>query len=301
MTQRTNFFISVVYFSMVMLMGYYCLWAANSSTIDVSDKYAYGANIAWVDFRPEQPSAPEGIVVGERFLYGQAYSANCGWISLGDGSPEDGVVYGNDSATDFGVNRDEMGNLSGYAYGANIGWINFGWTDISHADRPRIDPDTGVFYGYAYSANVGWINLGAGYLSNDTIAVDIDEDGIADDWEYVWMGGLLTSDMNSDQDGDGCRDQVEAMANTDPLDASEDLKVVGFSVDASSGIAELAFTSKSTVAYRIETSATLSPDSWSDSGLGNFPGEENGVSRKQFSWPEGLHIFVRVVPLGPVD
>ena len=47
-----------------------------------------------------------------------------GWIHLGDGTPANGIRYQNNSASDYGVNHDGLGNLSGLAYGANIGWIN---------------------------------------------------------------------------------------------------------------------------------------------------------------------------------
>ena len=74
-----------------------------------------------------------GAVIGEYVCSGYIYSANVGWINLGSGSPANGIRYQNNSAADFGVNQDGLGNLSGYAYGANIGWINV------RADRRRAE------------------------------------------------------------------------------------------------------------------------------------------------------------------
>ena len=78
----------------------------------------------------------------------------CRLINLGDGSPVNGSAYSNNSAADFGVNRDAAGNLRGFAWGANIGWINF-----ETNGSPKMDLLTGNFSGFAYSANCGWISL----------------------------------------------------------------------------------------------------------------------------------------------
>jgi hypothetical protein len=124
---------------------------AAATTIDAANHYAYGANLGWIDWRGDTAN---GAVVGLQVCSGNIYSANVGWINLGDGTPVNGQTYLNNSATDFGVNRDAAGNLRGYAYGANIGWIAFEATGA-----PKMDLLTGNFSGYAYSANGGWISL----------------------------------------------------------------------------------------------------------------------------------------------
>ena len=124
---------------------------AAPTTIDAVNHYAYGANLGWIDWSGDTAN---GAVVGLQVCSGNIYSANVGWISLGSGTPVNGLSYLNNSATDFGVTRDAAGNLRGYAYGANIGWINFEATGA-----PKMDLLTGNFSGYAYSANCGWISL----------------------------------------------------------------------------------------------------------------------------------------------
>ena len=121
------------------------------TTIDAVNHYAYAANLGWIDWRGDTAN---GAVVGLNVCSGNIYSANVGWINLGDGTPVNGLSYLNNSAADFGVNRDAQGNLRGFAYGANIGWINFEATGA-----PKMDLLTGNFSGYAYSANCGWISL----------------------------------------------------------------------------------------------------------------------------------------------
>ncbi len=68
--------------------------------------------------------------------------------------------YDNTTNTNYGVNRDASGHLSGYAWNTNVGWINFSPTD----GGVTIDPATGSFDGYAWGENVGWIHFveGAG-------------------------------------------------------------------------------------------------------------------------------------------
>src|SRR5208282_3520156 len=108
------------------------------TTIDAANRYAYGANLGWMDWSGGTGETATGVVIGEYVCSGYIYSANVGWINLGSGSPADGIYYQNNSANDFGVNQDGLGNLRGYAWGANIGWINF-----ETNGSPRVDLRTG--------------------------------------------------------------------------------------------------------------------------------------------------------------
>lgn len=138
-----------------------------ATTIDAANRYAYGANIGWIDWRGNTNNGAvvglSGSQPGYYFCAGTIYSANVGWINLGNGSPVNGYAYLN-SVSDFGVNMDSSGNLRGYAYGANIGWIAFESTGA-----PKVDLTTGNLSGYAYSANCGWLSL-----SNATARVQTD-------------------------------------------------------------------------------------------------------------------------------
>ncbi len=70
-----------------------------TSNISPSHSFAYGANIGWINWHP---SVANGAVVGQLFLSGHLWSANCGWISLGSGSPANGFRYQNNGAADLG-------------------------------------------------------------------------------------------------------------------------------------------------------------------------------------------------------
>ncbi|HZW07806.1 MAG TPA: hypothetical protein VFF65_11850, partial [Phycisphaerales bacterium] len=101
---------------------------AQLSNIDATNKFSWGENIGWMNWRDAgNPATSQGAVVRARYLSGFVWGENVGWINLGDGTPAGpGGQYANVNGTDFGVNRDPAtGNLSGFAWGENIGWINF--------------------------------------------------------------------------------------------------------------------------------------------------------------------------------
>ena len=272
------------------------------STIDPDDKFAYGANLGWINLEGDDIN---GVVVGEAFLAGSAWGANCGWIGFGDGSPENGYAYSNNSADDFGVNNDGAGNLSGFAYGANIGWINFGWTDSSDPDRPRVDLSSGDFSGFAYSANCGWINLGAGYLTTlRQECYDEDGDGMADPWEIENFGNTTTADATTNQDKDGALDFQEYLALTDPNDGTSFFTILSQQQQPDGANTEVTveFNSDPGRLYQI----VLSDDLMSfpeDSGLGIFAPDAGSTTTKVFTVPgipeDKYYRALAVKPLQP--
>ncbi len=193
-------------------------WAA--STIDAGNRFSYGANIGWADWQGDTNS---GAMIGEYVCSGYIYSANVGWINLGSGLPANGVQYENNSATDFGVSFDSLGDLRGLAYGANIGWVSF-----ESSGAPRVDIGTGTFSGYAYSANCGWISLSnaVAYVKTSSIApgTDADHDGLPDAWEIQYLGGTNAT-ASADADGDGQSNLQEYLAGTNPTNADSALRI----------------------------------------------------------------------------
>ena len=124
---------------------------AQTGNIDPTNKWAWGTNVGWINFRPSDG----GVTVYSDHLEGYAWAENIGWIRLGTHTGGGAHTYGNTSHTDYGVNHDGSGNLSGYAWGTNVGWINFNPSHI----QVTIDLDTGIFDGYAWGENVGWIHF----------------------------------------------------------------------------------------------------------------------------------------------
>ena len=228
------------------------LAAFGETTVDANHPYAYGANIGWLDARGD---VTHGASVGYAYCTGYVWSANCGWIGLGNG-PSNGWHYGNVTANDWGVNHDGEGRLTGYAYGANIGWLAFEQT----YGQPRIDLRTGNLSGHVWGANVGWISLSnvQAYVRSETLddGPDSDGDRIPDAWEYQRAGSLKAlSGARHDADGDGVPDVDEYLADTDPTDKEDRLEIVAFS--AAVGTNTLSWTSRPSRLYRVEATNAL--------------------------------------------
>jgi len=236
-----------------------------ASTINPANKFSYGANIGWLDWRGDTNS---GAVIGEYVCSGYIWSANVGWIHLGSNAPANGIQYQNNSATDFGVNHDGIGNLRGYAYGANIGWINF-----ENTGAPKVDLKTGTLSGFIYSANCGWISLSNAFahVQTDTIQMgaDSDGDGIADAWELSYTNTLTAFTAISDSDGDGVSDEDEYLAGTNPTDQTDYLVITSISVNPGGTSNSLTWNSTLSRCYYIQKRLDLNiATPWLDSGLG---------------------------------
>jgi len=238
-----------------------------ATTITDTNHFAYGANVGWIECRGD---VANGAVIGEYICTGYLWAANVGWIALGSGTPANGIHYQNNSASDWGVNHDGLGNLRGYAWGANIGWIAF-----ETNGAPKVDLWTGKLSGSVWSANCGWISLSnaVALVQTATIApgADSDGDGIPDAWELQNFGNLTTANASSDADGDGQSDKNEYLADTNPVDASSNLRITYFSRGTPTpSYNVLQWTARPTRFYAVDyRSALTPPGAWTN--LVTFP------------------------------
>ena len=269
------------------------------TTINPAHRYAYGANAGWIDARADTTN---GAALGQSYCTGHLWSGNVGWIGLGNG-PTNGWRYSNASATDWGVNHDGAGHLTGFAYGANIGWVTFEQT----YGQPVIDLLTGDLSGYAWGANIGWISLAnsQAFVRTDTLGTgpDTDADGIPDPWEYQTAGDLATlGGSGADWDHDGAADVDEALADTDPRDPGSRLAITAF--DRAGGTDETTWPVAQTRLYLLEQTDSLTPvpTVWTDSGYGLILPDGAPALTRGVTDPAATQRFYRVqavVPLSP--
>lgn len=269
--------------------------ASTTTTIDAANKYAYGANLGWMDCRGDTNN---GAVIGEYVCSGYIYSANVGWINLGSGSPANKIYYQNNSANDFGVNQDGLGNLRGYAWGANIGWINFESTGA-----PKVDLVTGKFSGSVWSANCGWISLSnaVAYVKTGSISPgsDSDHNGLPDAWEITNFGHIGV-DPNADPDDDGMSNLQEYLAGTNPNDPNSSLRITYVARGTTPpNYTTLQWTSIPTRSYVVQYCPNLNSTSlWTDivfSGMGaNSATFSTGLNN-----PDEFYRIRAFRPLGP--
>ena len=279
--------------------------ARGATSINSANRFAYGANIGWVDWRGD---VANGAVISQFVCSGYIYSANIGWIHLGDGTPANGIRYANNSATDFGVNHDGAGNLRGFAYGANVGWLNFTNRDATGAtyDGPKVDLLTGRLSGYVYGANIGWIGLSnaIAHVQTDTIPAgpDSDGDGIPDNWELQYTGNLASLNGAGDFDSDGVPNSQEYLADTDPTNPASNLRITDFVANSGGMANTLTFTSRPTRLYEVQERTTLTPDSsWTDSGLGTIPPDPGATTTRSFTDTASPTRFFRVEAIPPLS
>ena len=261
------------------------------TTIDATNRYAYGANIGWMD---GYANGASGVVIGEYICSGYLYAANVGWINLGSGSPANGIQYQNNSAGDFGVNQDGLGNLHGCAWGANIGWVNFESTGA-----PRVNLATGKFSGYAYSANCGWVSLSNASALVQTAFIaagaDTDHNGLPDAWE-IQNFGHLGVDPNADPDHDGMSNWQEYLAGTDPNNGSDYLRIISYTRVGTYN--SLRWTAEPTRLYRVERRTAFDVASpWETHISYDWPGWDN-VGFDNFG-PQYFYRIRAVRPLLP--
>ncbi len=269
--------------------------ASAETTVDAGHPYAYAANAGWMNTAGD---VVNGVQVGTSYCAGNLWSPTCGWISFGN-RPANGWQYQNDSATDWGVNHDGLGGLTGYAYGANIGWITFEKT----YGKPRLDLVTGIMSGSAWSCNIGWITFSntVAFVKMDRLETgpDTDGDGIGDPWEYQRTGTLTAlNGSSSDADGDGTTDVDEFLADTDPFDNSAFLRIADFQKIGLSD--QISWPSQPTRLYRIEHTEHLGASAdWTDSGLGVIPGSKRGNLTRTVETPTPANRFYRIKALMP--
>ena len=94
-----------------------------SGTINASANYAWGENMAWINFAPTTSGVYSGLAITDTAITGYAWSAIDGWINFGPTNSGQGVTNTSD------------GVLDGNAWSSNLGWISFAGVTINSSGK----------------------------------------------------------------------------------------------------------------------------------------------------------------------
>ena len=185
----------------------------------------------------------------------------------------DGGVSGSGIYICFGRAMGYMGSL-------------LGWVDAHGAGAQRSDPKDVSLAGYAYLPD-GYYNSSAPQgdavrvynfvrlvRGGDNSGVDHIGDGIPDWWRRQYFGGSGTTTNSqscaaADPDGDGCNNQGEYLAGTDPTNAASRLALTRIAV-LTNGV-QLTWIGGTTACQYLECCTNLAAGLWADIFTNNPP------------------------------
>ena len=95
-----------------------------------------------------------------------------------------------------------------------------------------------------------------------TQMLDLDDDGLDDNWEKTHFSSITVSDGSGNFDGDAHSDGAEFFAGTDPKDAASVFKLLTTAIDPASGNITLTWSSVAGKSYAVQFSIALEIDDW---------------------------------------
>jgi len=133
-----------------------------------------------------------------------------------------------------------------------------------------------------------WASPNVGFT---TIApTDVDNDGIADDWEIANFGSITVTDGSGDQDNDGFVDLYEYIAGTQPTNSSSCLRIDGAAV-VNAGSYELTWPGVSGKTYDVLYKTNLSDSVWLTNATDVAGSEPLTVTTNSVAGPRAFFIL----------
>jgi hypothetical protein len=131
--------------------------------------------------------------------------------------------------------------------------------------------------------NAGWSPV----YTLRTFLKDTDGDGIDDDWEREWFGGL-TPDATTDFDADGASDRDEFRAGTNPTNPASHLRILTLNTPQKNSI-EIRWSAVPGRTYQVQSAPTVRGAIWTNvpsgsvtaaGAVANWTGAQPGAGRQ---------------------
>lgn len=202
-------------------------------------------NASWVEVSPPPPSTYSGYkwAAGSTKRWGtNVKHDDAGLLNTGFGETD--MFY-----TDFDDAGGNEAQGATYDSGGGVFYNNGGDWELAGIILTtasfNLQPGSTAVYGnLTYMADMQYY---AAQISSTAQIIDIDEDGIPDEWEYEQSGSTTGVVASADQDNDGFTGTEEWVTDTDPNDSNSFLRVSVYT-----NVTEVAFDSSTNRQYQVE-------------------------------------------------
>ena len=162
-------------------------------------------------------------------------------------------------------------------------------TSMAQASSPT---EFRLYFAMSATSNFGNVWVDNIRLSEINELVDMDNDGIADSWEYTYYGDLTTTDGQGDFDHDRQLDMDEYITGNDPTDDSSMFGIIDFTVDSQAEKGLLTFNSHRkdlNRSYRIFYTDDLTAPHWQETQVESIRLNASAThTTAQFSLPADM-------------
>ena len=180
-----TFYIVILIFAFsILILTSPDAYAATNISVTTAEHYAWNDVIGWVDFYQTG-----NVNVYANRLEGYATSS-VGYIALNCNSTPNGDVC---STSNFSVQNDSNGNLTGWGWNDSIGWVSFdsATATSSYTYQVTVNGTTGDFTGWAWNDVAGWISFNC----SNTTTCGTSDYKVKTSWAAASLSGNLSSSI----------------------------------------------------------------------------------------------------------
>ncbi len=165
--------------------------ASTNISSNTTEHWAWNDIFGWIDF---YNGGSSNVTVSSSQLTGSA-SSSVGYISLDCATSPAGDICG---TSNYKVQNDGLGTLSGYGWNDAFGWISFsclnGGTGCGISTYGvAISASTGAFSNYAWNDIAGWISFDCHDVGGQSFCDNVSNYKVKTSWTATSTTGILDS------------------------------------------------------------------------------------------------------------